>query len=112
MLRWRRRFVARAIATSCKELVWRKTVCVGQPQGSESMAAAHVASCRRRAIAAGWMVGSAIALAVTVDESIAADTQPASIADAVRPNPLLSIDRNRATVVERIVATWGDALAQ
>src|SRR5215471_2027828 len=29
---------------------------------------------------------------------------------SVRPNPLLTIDQNRTTVVDRIVATWGDPL--
>ena len=34
------------------------------------------------------------------------------IGRAVQPNPLLSVDQNRTTVVDRIVADWGDALAR
>ncbi|MFO1305477.1 MAG: tail fiber domain-containing protein [Burkholderiales bacterium] len=47
--------------------------------------------------------------AVMAAVSIAA-TQARELDSA--PLPLLAIDRNRATVVERIVTQWGDALAQ
>src|SRR5262245_31143464 len=40
-----------------------------------------------------------------------AGRQSPSITSAVKPNPLLSIDQNRTTVVDRVVAQWGDALA-
>jgi len=30
----------------------------------------------------------------------------------VKPDPLLVIDQNRATVVNRVVATWGEPLAK
>src|SRR6266446_6573640 len=38
------------------------------------------------------------------------NAQPATFATPAQPNALLAIDQNRATVVDRIVREWGDAL--
>jgi hypothetical protein len=44
-------------------------------------------------------------------DSIASGTKPLpAIASAIQPNPLLTIDQNRTTVVDHVVAAWGDAL--
>ena len=50
-------------------------------------------------------------MAGAVDTTSGARPSPA-IASAVQPNPLLSIDQNRTTVVDRVVADWGDALTE
>jgi hypothetical protein len=49
---------------------------------------------------------------VAAADSIRAGTRPIGVmASAIQPNPLLSIDQNRNTVVDRVVSNWGDALA-
>src|SRR4051812_31295442 len=61
----------------------------------------------------GPMVTYGLALATPVsalDVDSGQRPDAISIATDVR-SPLLAIDRNRATVVERIVVQWGDALA-
>src|SRR5262245_10364682 len=45
--------------------------------------------------------------AQAVDDAAAARRVPGS---TFAPHPLLTIDQNRATVVDRVVANWGDAL--
>ena len=48
--------------------------------------------------------------ASAVDTVTSGTRSSPEIASAVQPNPLLSIDQNRSTVVERIVREWGEAL--
>jgi hypothetical protein len=45
-----------------------------------------------------------------VDANAAGARSVPAIASAIQPNPLLSIDQNRNTVVDHVVAAWGDAL--
>ena len=61
---------------------------------------------RRRAVAAAFVTACGVAFA---NCNAAAQTLASSHA---APNALLSIDQNRATVVDRIVADWGDAFAK
>src|SRR5438874_2049440 len=74
-----------------------------------SYAARH--SCSR---AFAFMVGLLVAVAVVgpaaANDSIEADVKASVNASAILPNPLLSIDQNRTTVVDHVVAAWGDAL--
>src|SRR5215471_17697644 len=46
---------------------------------------------------------TSVSVAIVLTAGIAA-------ASEIVPNPLLAIDQNRATVVERIVGQWSDAL--
>lgn len=52
-----------------------------------------------------------VPLAAIDHAAFAAGLAPATVREAT-PNALLAIDQNRATVVKRIVATWGDSLAR
>lgn len=61
--------------------------------------------------------GAAVALALLAPLYAAAAPQApvregASAADRVQASPLLAIDRNRATVIDRIVGQWGSALTR
>jgi hypothetical protein len=53
-------------------------------------------------------------LSRVLTRAIAALLLAAGIAAAneIVPNPLLAIDQNRTTVIDRVVADWGDALAK
>src|SRR5947208_17105649 len=74
-----------------------------------SYAARH--SCSR---AFAFMVGLLVAVAVVgpaaANDSIEAYVKASVNASAILPNPLLSIDQNRTTVVDHVVAACGDAL--
>jgi hypothetical protein len=66
---------------------------------------------RAAALALGLVIAvlvAPVAWAGLLDDGIAST----AIGRAVQPNPLLSVDQNRTTVVDRIVADWGDALAR
>src|SRR5688572_18041604 len=65
---------------------------------------------RPLACALGFIAVATLSSPATAIDRIAARAG-VSPSTAIAPNPLLTIDQNRVTVVERIVATWGDALA-
>jgi hypothetical protein len=48
--------------------------------------------------------------AATIDFIAAPASSSTAMSRSIKPSPLLTIDQNRATVIDRIVATWGDAL--
>jgi hypothetical protein len=56
------------------------------------------------------LIGTTVA-AAPLPESSEAETI-GRLAQRVVPSPLLAIDQNRKTVIERIVRQWGDALAR
>src|SRR5947208_3165816 len=49
--------------------------------------------------------------AAAIDFIAAGARSSTAMSNGITPSPLLTIDQNRATVVERILASWGDALA-
>ena len=57
-------------------------------------------------VAASWLTGPAHGL-----DAMPAQTTP-TIGGATAPNPLLTIDQNRTTVIDRIVTEWGIPLEQ
>jgi hypothetical protein len=67
-----------------------------------------------------WAAGTIGAISCAASSALCAaspeaSSAPAAIAAAsvsAAPSPLLAIDRNRTTVVERIVGQWGEALAR
>ena len=73
------------------------------------------AAFHRLSPAFAFIVGVLVAVAVVgpaaANDSIESDLKASRVsASAIQPNPLLSIDQNRTTVVDHVVAAWGDAL--
>lgn len=68
---------------------------------------------RSVALALSLVAAEVMSGPIAPTESSRAGTHPPVVtASAVQPNPLLSIDQNRSTVVDRVVSDWGDALAR
>ena len=61
--------------------------------------------------AIGRRIARAVAFNIGLLLAVAMTALPAGAASDAAPNALLTIDQNRTTVVDRIVTTWGDALA-
>jgi hypothetical protein len=71
----------------------------------------HLSFSRAVAFALGLVATATISLPVAAIDSIASGNKPLpGMTSSIQPNPLLSIDQNRATVVDRVVAAWGDSL--
>ncbi len=58
----------------------------------------------------GLFAATGSAAAEIADPS--AGSESGAVLARIAPSPLLAIDQNRSTVIDRIVGEWGDALTQ
>ena len=61
------------------------------------------------ACALGAIANICLAVPASATDELAAQS-PTVTTEAIAPNPMLTIDQNRATVVDRIMTSWGEAL--